>query len=194
MKKLAVLMCAAMALFSVPEASAQILNGSDTAFGFFRSLGRALFQSAPQGGGGSQFEFEPSIGFGVPFHGGEGFRGMAGVSAGMELRYNVPDKAVDAGIELNYTATARHGSDTRGLFNAVPFFGLGLGISDREYSHPEPSYMPLDRPEMSGVAIARIGVELFRHVRLTLDGRISNRDYSALCFRLGYAFGGGNSR
>lgn len=51
-----------------------------------------------------------------------------------------------------------------------------------------------DRPEESGVLIARVDVELFRHLRLTLDGRISGRDYNAICLRIGFAIGGGHSR
>ena len=76
----------------------------------------------------------------------------------------------------------------------VAFIGAGGGLSKRTYAAKNPDYIHQDRPEESGVLIARVGVELFRHLRLTLDGRISGRDYNAICLRIGFAIGGGHSR
>lgn len=222
MKKLAVILCAVLAFLSAPRAAGQVhvREMPETAFGFFQEVGRALSESSEYDGEGGQFEFEPSFGFSLPFYGG-GLKGMAGASGGIEIRYNVPDKPTDVGVELNYTITARHASDAKGLFNrsssycefnaasvavicdynfefgdggVVPFIGVGGGLSKRTYAAKNPDYIHQDRPEESGVLIARVGVELFRHLRLTLDGRISGRDYNAICLRIGFAIGGGHSR
>ena len=118
MKKLAVILCAVLAFLPAPRAAAQVhvREMPETAFGFFQEVGRALSESSEYDGEGGQFEFEPSFGLSLPFYGG-GLKGMAGASGGIEIRYNVPDKPTDVGVELNYTVTARHASDVKGLFN-----------------------------------------------------------------------------
>ena len=175
MKKLAVILCAMLAFAPVPRAAAQVhvREMPETAFGFFQEIGRALSESSEYDGEGGQFEFEPSFGLSLPFYGG-GLKGMAGASGGIEIRYNVPDKPTDVGVELNYTVTARHASDVKGLFNrsssycefnaasvavicdynlefgdggVVPFIGVGGGLSKRTYAAKNPDYIHQDRPD-----------------------------------------------
>ncbi|MBR5441153.1 MAG: porin family protein [Prevotella sp.] len=74
--------------------------------------------------------------------------------------------------------------------NVSPFVGIGLGDAD---------CCVLEHKELGGssddgttiVFTPRVGVELWRHLRLTLDARIARKGYNTIGLSVGYAFGGG---
>ncbi len=69
------------------------------------------------------------------------------------------------------------------------FVGTGLGLAQRNTISSDidnsigicPSYGPVISP--------RIGVELWNHVRFSIEARITQRDYNIAAFRIGYSFG-----
>lgn len=128
---------------------------------------------------------------------------------GVEVRYNPPDSHWSFGTKLDVITTGRDmemetettelGFRTISLSaladynlgqgkNVNPFFGLGLGIGSLDYSIDD-SYM--DDSKLAAVVTPRIGVELFRHLRLTATATITRNDYSNIGISVGYVFGGG---
>lgn len=156
-----------------------------------------------------RFEAEARLGATFPV----GFLGhterVSGPSMGLELRYNFRKIPLDIGLAAELTTAVyklnRNGrSDyqsnrtaTITLFSDYnfkqgrkvnPFIGTGIGLgmnnalNDLLYEVNEGG---------TCVFVPRIGVELFRHLRLSLSSHISQKGYNNICFSIGYAFGGG---
>ena len=74
-----------------------------------------------------------------------------------------------------------------------PFVGVGVGLAQRVTTISDSEYVsaPMRLNPAGGVLTPRIGVEFWNHLRLTIDARLTHRDYNTVEFRIGYAFGGG---
>lgn len=165
------------------------------------------------------FEFEPSLGLCMPLYGGgQNYHGKEGLSFGLESRYNFESAPVSVGCELNIVAAVRSRNSSAGnstasscrtaslsvtsdyYFNrggkVSPFVGAGVGLAMREsvISDSGYDYAGMRGYPFGGVFTPRIGVELWNHLRVTVDARLTHRDYNVIGFRIGYAFGGGNVR
>lgn len=160
-------------------------------------------------------EFEMRVGTTLPLGSIKGTDGQFGAALGVELRYNFRRVPVDVGFALDIT-TAVHGyksdySDDcqqsnrtallvlTGDYNfrqghAVnPFVGVAMGVGlhdalldvlvETKGCHATvPTFSP------------RVGVELWRHLRLTLTSNISRKYYNNLSLTLGYVVGGGKKK
>ncbi|MGP1621200.1 MAG: hypothetical protein ACTTGX_01855 [Candidatus Cryptobacteroides sp.] len=156
------------------------------------------------------FEFEISVGISYPlvdlrgdeYHGG---------GLNLALRYNHKKKPIDFGIEIHALSIDRKLPEydikyplpdldnsaisfttsynfARGT-NISPFIGIGVGISGyhilwtcNDLKHEMTKYIPIS---------PRIGVEIGRHFRLTMDLRLFDKEHHAIFMRAGIVFGGG---
>ena len=125
-----------------------------------------------------KFEVEPSLGLGMPLYGGgEGYHGK------------------NSTANCHRTASLSVTSDY--YFNrggkVSPFVGVGVGLAQRVTTISDSEYVsaPMRLNPAGGVLTPRIGVEFWNHLRLTIDARLTHRDYNTVEFRIGYAFGGG---
>ena len=71
--------------------------------------------------------------------------------------------------------------------NVSTFAGIGVGVTDRTRVVGSGG----DRDVMGIAFSPRFGVELWRHLRLTLDCRIACKEYNTIGITVGYVFGGG---
>jgi hypothetical protein len=163
------------------------------------------------------FAVEPYIGLSMPVRniGGSDVKEIAGINAGIEARYIIESVPLSVGADLFMTTAARqmakaeggHSSNSQRMAgaaavceygfmrgNPVSFYiGTGLGIAQRETIQSGfdngigicSTYGPVVSP--------RVGMELWNHLRLSLEGRFSQRDFNVVAFRLGFAFGGGKN-
>lgn len=158
-----------------------------------------------------KFEGEASLGFTCPVGGFHGGGKHIGPEFGLELRYNVPQTKWDVGAALNVT-TAVHRfhpdysewisdqSNRTISFLAVgdynfrqgrkvnPYVGAGIGVGSCE---------PINDVEYDAGAKAafvfrpRVGVELFRHLRVGVHATVVTRSgYSNIGFTIGGVIGG----
>lgn len=78
--------------------------------------------------------------------------------------------------------------------NVSIFAGLGVGLALINYEYPE--WVADDIYEQrylftrSAVVTPRVGVELFKRLRLTIDYRLMRKDYSYFSINLGFTIGG----
>ena len=162
------------------------------------------------------FEFEISGGSSYPlgdFPGEEKF----GETYNLELRYNFKKIPMDIGLDFNSTSIERANAynpepgkktvlalnnktlslttsyNFRRGKNISPFIGVGLGISAYDTFSWFGIY-PFLRNELGLTFAPRIGIEIYRHFRLTMDVRLLNKRYNAICLRMGVIIGGGKKK
>jgi len=164
------------------------------------------------------WELELKFGGTLPLSGNNTTTAQLGPAMGAEVRYNLEDSPFSLGAKIDLTVarkdingknivTMPNQSDeiremgyrtinlsVLGDYNfrqgrdINPFVGVGLGLGiqhrgeDAVYEHEGHSAMTLT---------PRVGVELFRHIRVTCTATITKSDYSNIGFTLGYVFGGG---
>lgn len=128
---------------------------------------------------------------------------------GLEMRYNFDQKPFDLGFQLGLTTNMRHVAGTdyddeqtnRVLQLALvsdwnfaqgrkvnPYAGLGLGVGHRDIVNED--YYPAGDGTWTLIAMPRVGVELFRHLRLTLSSNIAGKGYNNVQLSLGVVIGG----
>lgn len=149
-----------------------------------------------------KFEFEISVGttYGIDKFVGDKKLGPA---FALEGRYNFSQLPMDIGVELYLGSTVR-GYEEVDLSNRIfsfmaftdynfnrgknisPFVGLGMGIASCDVI--EGSY---GEEGARYVFSPRIGVEFFRHLRVTCYSKICQKGYNNVGLSIGYAFGGG---
>ncbi len=150
-----------------------------------------------------EFEFEVRCGATFPLEKVFGNNCIGG-NMGIEARWNMKEIPLDFGLEMNVAVNVSeygNSDSSRPLtsFAAVtdynflrgqrvsPFVGAGFG------------WCVCDVVENGGykkngnccMFMLRGGVELFRHLRVTLNTRIAKKGYNHIGLTLGYAFGGG---
>ena len=144
-----------------------------------------------------RFEFEVKIGGTFPIENNVGDRDF-GTGGGLEIRWNM-DKPFDIGLELYAGFAARYGQgeDLSHNLKAIsvftdynfqrgqtvsPFVGIGLGCAEGNNN----GYV-----DSAILFTPRVGLELWRHLRLTFDARIARKGYNTIGLSVGYVFGGG---
>lgn len=159
-------------------------------------------------------EFEMHVGATCPLGGMHDTDKKTGPALGVELRYNFKDSPFDVGLALDIT-TARYGwrpdeydrsqsNRTAFLGTTVdynfhqggkvnPFVGMGIGVGLHdalvdviEETNDGTATFPTVSP--------RVGVELWRHLRLTLAANLSCKYYNNLSLTVGYVIGGGKKK
>jgi hypothetical protein len=146
------------------------------------------------------------------FHNGSS---RVGPAIGAELRYNLNGSLpLDFGVVMDFSAAVYHW-DEDGLSDAGesdqsnrtfsiqalcdynfgqgkawnPFVGLALGWGQHDIINDD---VYLDGDGQSCFVITpRVGLEICRHVRFTLNANISRTGYNTLGLTIGYVFGGG---
>jgi hypothetical protein len=126
-----------------------------------------------------------------------------GPQLSLEGRYNFKKVPVDVGVELYLGVALRDykGDDQSNRIASISvtsdyyfnrgakvsqFAGLGLGIAQCEVVEG-----PYGVDGTHFLFTPRVGVEMFHHLRLTLDARIAKKGYSTIGLSIGYALGGG---
>lgn len=152
------------------------------------------------------FEFEPSVGITYGLDNNPGSK-QIGPALGLEARWNLRRVPIDLGVQLSLgSAVSSYYDDdlscrTVHLFHIVadynfnrgakvsPFAGLTMGLNGYAVVEGELN----DNSDGSGGfgVCPRIGVELWRHLRLTLSCNVARNHYKYLGFNVGYAFGRG---
>ena len=159
------------------------------------------------------FEFEASIGRSFPLSHYRGEENWGNIF-GIEFRHNLKKIPMDIGFEINLTLLERDHSyftppnkiepltlRNTSLFLTTsynfargkaisPFIGFGFGLSDRAIVAPGIGFYGVDKRLGIGFS-PRIGIEIYRHFRLTLDFRLTHKIYNAVCLRMGVIIGGG---
>jgi len=178
MMKFRLIVAAALMMFALQNTDAQTLNAVKT------------------------FEFEIKAGTNYPLDSYVGKK-CFGAAIGLEARWNLRNLPLDLGAELAVSSTCRryNGEDltdriigisfvcdyniNRGE-NVSPFVGLGLGNASCEVLTGD---YGTDADKV--LFTPRVGVELWRHLRLTLESRIVREGFNNVGFTVGYVFGGG---
>lgn len=157
-----------------------------------------------------KFEGEAYLGLTIPlgnFHDGEK---VVGPDLGLELRYNIPRTAWDYGMSLNvstaiykyydYPKTDWYWEQSNRSINIMavgdynlrqglkfnPYLGIGIGLSFYDTINE----VVYNDSGVSFVLRPRIGVELFRHLRIGIFSTITKTGYSNLGISLGGVIGG----
>ncbi len=160
-----------------------------------------------------RFEGEVYIGMTLPasnFHDGSL---KLGPELGLELRYNIPESKFDCGIMVDVTTAIYkltplgESGDYRSVFEQSnrsvsyilngdynfgqgkkvnPYAGLGIGLSINE---PVTDVL-YDYKGVNFAVRPRVGVELFRHLRVELHCLVNHRGYSAAGISIGAVIGG----
>ncbi len=150
------------------------------------------------------FEFEVKCGATFPLEKVFGNNGF-GSGMGIEARWNMQEVPLDFGLEMNLAVACSKKEDnrnTRRLFSIAtitdynfmrgkrfsPFVGMGLGMGNCNVVYGSHNY---DNEGNCCMLLMRAGVEMFHHLRLTLDTRIAKKGYSQIGLSLGFVFGGG---
>lgn len=160
------------------------------------------------------------VGGGLPTDRYHDCKAQPNILVGLDLRYNLRSLPVDVGIFTEWDFTFRKRPDTRTTFlpdgteatyrvlddqvNRNWLIGvvgnwnfargqkinpyLGLGIAASSYKAISGSYY--DTEGMTISLTPRVGVELWHHFRIGLQGQISRKGYNSLNLTLGFALGG----
>lgn len=155
------------------------------------------------------FELEPFVGVTYGLASNADTR-HSGPALGLEARWNIWPGSLDIGDRLYIGAAViedRGGISRYYTFSETafidhnfnrgravsPFVGVGLSlnyygiIGDREDGY--------DRDAIMGPGfVPRVGVEFFRHLRLTLMAQLGKKNYDTVALTIGYAFGGGKRK
>lgn len=75
--------------------------------------------------------------------------------------------------------------------NIAPFVGLGIGMSAIEDEYGVGAECPERYYDTAFVLNPRIGAEFFNHLRITVEYKRMQREYSFFGFDIGVVFGGG---
>lgn len=132
---------------------------------------------------------------------------------GVEIRLNYPSTGWDVGLQFSLGAMYQndkvfpidHHIRYKGITtfvdynyrrwkNIAPFAGLGIGAAfiDDEFSYRDTQQGDSGINTHRSICFApRVGVEFFRHYRLTFEYRYMQVQYSTFNITLGVAFGGG---
>lgn len=159
------------------------------------------------------FEFEIRAGAAMPINRIHGSNRSDGPVFGIELRHNFKNSPFDIGFTMvltniyyefkskpanleqcNLTAMTGLTSDYNfhqgGTVN--PFVGIGFGYGLQDAMLDEVYDNSSDNGNI--IVTPRIGVELWRHLRLTLAANLSIKYYNSLSLTVGYAIGGGKKK
>lgn len=152
-----------------------------------------------------KFEFEAAIGtnFGIRSQGEEAVR--EGVNVVLELRHNYNSR-LDFGIQFflgSYDFVNERADAEICVRNMVvqpvvdynfrqgkkvnPFAGAGLGLAVIDFDYNK-------EQEKSVCFMPRVGVELFRHLRVALDYKLLKQKYGFWNVSVGVALGGGRKK
>lgn len=151
------------------------------------------------------FEFELRVGTTFPTQTFVGSKRL-GPQLGMEARWNLKRVPMDIGAEVYVGSAVRESegwdmSNRTAALSAVAdynfsrgrgvstFVGMGVGLLSR-YDVIEGNYGK-EGSKVLGCITPRAGVELWRHLRLTLEHRFCIDGYSTVGLSVGYVFGGG---
>lgn len=153
----------------------------------------------------TRFEGEAYIGITLPISDYFGGSKKIGVALGAEGRYNFVRSHFDIGAAcfittVNYGFALDDDADNLVICAAVsdynfkqgkkinPFAGLGLGVGFGS----DDDWIPSGSTHFSVMAfIPRIGVEFYRHLRLTLSSNITKKSYHNVSLTVGFVIGGG---
>lgn len=147
------------------------------------------------------FEIEGKIGATYPTQKYFGDR-RVGASLGLESRWNLRQLPIDVGAEIYYGSALRRyqGEDQSnrifslsavGHYNFMrgsrlsPFVGLGIGTGSCDVVEGFK-----DNEGGTVVVSPRVGVELFHHLRLTVDARFARKGYNTVGITVGGVIGG----
>lgn len=158
---------------------------------------------------------------GIGLNKGHEFNGAAAktrIQIYAEIRMNVKDSPFDIGLQgmfgyferqrntgnfiwqsdSGWSETMRSGSlvtfadyNFRRWKNIAPFVGLGIGMSAIEDEYGVGAECPERYYDTAFVLNPRIGVEFFNHLRITVEYKRMQREYSFFGFNIGVVFGGG---
>lgn len=157
-----------------------------------------------------QFEGEVNIGLTTPLSNYHNGQKMMGPEFGLELRYNIPQTFWDCGLLLNVSTSVYRYEDSPksdwyweqsnrsiniaavGDYNFKqgskinPYIGVGIGLS---------LYDAIDEVvyESSGATFVfrpRVGIEVFRHLRIGLFATINKPGYHNIGVSIGGVIGG----
>ncbi|MCM1501769.1 MAG: hypothetical protein NC115_03775 [Bacteroidales bacterium] len=135
-----------------------------------------------------------------------------GIMFFVEPRFNIPCLPLDVstqasiyGFSRGETSVSSRGSlcaflDYNYRWKRVALFaGLGAGIASIDYSYPyvdEQTGSTWTASALSSqfVLAPRAGIELFNHLRLTVECRLITRYFSCAALNIGFAFGGGRRK
>lgn len=74
--------------------------------------------------------------------------------------------------------------------NFSPFIGMGLGFNQYDIIDPGwYDYKYNDTGVQGCGVVPRVGIELYRHIRITLEGHLGKKIYNTVGLTVGYAFG-----
>ena len=151
------------------------------------------------------FEFEPFIGCTYGLAGNVGSH-QVGPAFGFEARYNLNCLPGDVGTQLYMGSSVNKFAGSTLSFRTFSFMSVcdydfllgekvsplvGIGIGFNSYDIVQGNYPNDNTDKTLGVGLMpRIGVELFRHVRFTLNAHIGKCNYNTIGLSVGYAFGG----
>lgn len=154
------------------------------------------------------FECEVGVG-GITGNRYDGINPTPGLMFFIEPRFNIHGLPLDISSQISLANFHRgdtditiHGSlsvflDYNYRWQKVALFaGLGAGMASIGYVYPyidENTGRTVSANVQANhyVLVPRAGVELFNHLRLTLEYRLSTRCFSYAAINLGFAFGGG---
>lgn len=163
-----------------------------------------------------KIEVEPYLGLSYPIRNinGSAVVEVEGLNMGLEFRYNLPSLPMSIGADLSIASANRalpkpnngkHFHNTQRMTSLAAvcdwnfrqgrtvalFTGIGTGIAQRETIKSGIDNGIGMCPTLGMYAAPRIGVELWNHLRLTIEAKFTQRDYNVVAFRLGVPIGGG---
>lgn len=159
-------------------------------------------------------EFEMHVGATRPLGSIYGSKKNFGPALGMELRYNFRDSPFDAGFAIDITTAVHYGEGWvpdewaqsnrtavigfMGDYNfrqgdkVNPFVGMGWGLALHD-ALIDVIDETNDR-NTTAMIIPRVGVELWRHLRLTLAANLSCKYFNNMSLTVGFVIGGGKKK
>lgn len=160
------------------------------------------------------FEFELHFGADYPLNRLPDTDKSGGPSFGLELRYNIKNSPLDVALLLDFTEVYYNQSNgneekleqcnlttTIGLgadynfrqgCNVNPFVGCGIGFGMHDALSDFIDGTNDNRNTMTFAP--RVGVELWRHLRVTLSTSLSCKYYSSIGLTVGLVLGGGKKQ
>lgn len=156
-------------------------------------------------------EVEMHVGATRPIGNLDGSDSKTGPHIGLEMRYNFKNSPFDAGLMVDMTSAVHSrsfedvgrmdqsnrtvllslaGDYNFGQGNTVnPFAGIGLGVGIHDALNDV--YDETNDNKTTFALSPRVGVELWRHLRVTLAANISCKYYNNVALTIGYVIGGG---